>query len=182
MKTIPSTIALAAAASLFVSCKEKSTPAATAIPSAAAAAPSAELTAILAAPPAAEAKAIHVVRTTAKPGDEITVSGRIMGSAKPFVEGRAVFILGDPELLTPCNENPGDNCETPWDNCCDTKEEKKAGTATVQVAGADGKVLKEGLEGVGGLVNLATVTVTGKVAEGSSADLLLVNATAIQVK
>jgi hypothetical protein len=179
MKT-PLILALAC---LFVSCKEKSAPATSAAtPSAPAAAPSAELAVILAAKPAAEAKAIHIVRTTAKPGDEITVSGRIMGNSKPFVEGRAVFILGDPELLTPCNENPGDNCETPWDNCCDTKEEKKAGIATVQVAGADGKVLKEGLEGVGGLVNLATVTVTGKVAEGSSADLLLVNATAIQVK
>jgi hypothetical protein len=43
-------------------------------------------------------------------------------------------------------------------------------------------VLKDGLDGVGGLVKLATVTVTGKVAGGSSADSLVVNATAIQVK
>ena len=178
MKT-PLILALAC---LFVSCKEKSAPAATATPNAPAAAPSAELTAILAAKPAAEAKAIHVVRTTAKPGDEITVSGRIMGNSKPFVEGRSAFILGDPEVLTPCNEIPGDSCETPWDNCCDTKEDKKTGIATIQITGPDGRVLKDGLDGVSGLVKLATVTVTGKVAEGSSADSLVVNATAIQVK
>ena len=182
MKTIPSTIALAAAACLFASCKEKSAPANTTTTSAPATAPSAGLTAILAASPAGEAKAIHVVRTSAKPGDEITISGRIMGNSKPFVEGRSAFILGDPELLTPCNEIPGDSCETPWDNCCDTKEAKKSGIATIQITGPDGRVLKDGLDGVGGLVKLATVTVTGKVAEGSSADSLVVNATAIQVK
>lgn len=182
MKTIPSTLVLAAAACLFVSCKEKSAPASTATSSAPAAAPSAEVTAILAAAPAGEAKAIHVIRTTAKPGEEITLSGRIMGNSKPFVEGRSAFILGDPEVLTPCNEIPGDGCETPWDNCCDTKEDKKAGIATIQITGPDGRVLKDGLEGVGGLAKLATVTVTGKVAEGSSADSLVVNATAIQVK
>ncbi len=170
-----------AAACLLASCQEKAAPAA-AEQKPATAAPSAELSKVLAAAPSGEAKAIQSLRTSTKPGDEVTLTGRIMGNAKPFVEGRAVFIVGDPAVLTPCNEMPGDTCETPWDNCCDSKEDKKAGTATVQVAGADGKVLKEGLEGVGGLKNLATVTVTGKVAEGSSADLLLVNATAIQVK
>ena len=167
---------------LLVSCKEKSAPEAATLPGAPAAAPSAELTVVLAAAPAGEAKAIHIARTTAKPGDEITVSGRIMGNSEPFVEGRAAFILGDPELLTPCNEIPGDSCETPWDCCCDTKEDKKAGIATIQITGSDGRVLKQGLEGVGGLAKLAKVTVTGKVAEGSSADSLVVNATAIQVK
>jgi hypothetical protein len=105
-----------------------------------------------------------------------------MGSSKPFVEGRAAFILGDPELLTPCNEIPGDSCETPWDCCCDTKEDKKAGIATIQITGPDGRVLKDNLEGVGGLAKLATVIVTGKVAEGSSAESLVLNATAVQVK
>jgi hypothetical protein len=167
-----------AAVFLIASCKEQSPPVATAP----AIGPNAEVTAILAAAPSGEAKAIHVVRTTAKPGDEITLSGRIMGNSKPFVEGRAAFILGDPALLTPCNEIPGDECETPWDCCCDSKEDKKAGIATIQIAGPDGRVLKEGIEGVGGLAKLATVTVTGKVAEGSSADSLVVNATAIHVE
>ena len=142
--------------------------------------PSAALSAVLAAAPAGEPKAIAAVRASAKPGDEITLSGRIMGNAKPFVDGRAVFILGDPAVLTACNETPGDDCETPWDACCDSPEDKKRGIATIQIVDAAGRVLKEPVEGVGGLEKLASVTVTGKVAEGSSPDLLMVNATAIR--
>ncbi len=171
------TLILAIAAALLVSCKEKE--AASATPPAAAS-PSAELSKVLATEPKGEAAAIHTARTSAKPGDEITISGKIMGSDSPFVSGRAAFILGDPELLTPCNEIPGDKCDTPWDVCCEPSDEKKAGIATIQIVGADGRVLKEGLEGAGGLEKLAAVTVTGKVAEGSTADALVVNATAIK--
>ena len=145
-----------------------------------AAAPSPALSKVLSATPAGTPVAIHTARSTAKPGETITISGKIMGNASPFVAGRAAFILGDPELITPCNEMPGDTCETPWDACCDTPEKKKQGTATIQVVDAEGRALKEPLEGVGGLANLAKVTVTGTVAKESTADLLLVNATAIQ--
>ncbi|MES2439027.1 MAG: hypothetical protein V4584_08165 [Verrucomicrobiota bacterium] len=174
MKTKTACLVLAAA--LLASCGKKETTAA--VP--AATAPSAALSAVLAAAPGGEAKPIHLVRATAKPGDDITLSGKIMGNAHPFVEGRAAFILGDTEVLTACNEDPADKCETPWDVCCDSPEDKRRGIATVQVVGADGRVLKESLDGVGGLAKLAAVTVSGKVAEGSSADLLIVTATAIR--
>jgi hypothetical protein len=177
MKT-RTTCLLLATAVLLVSCDKKSAPPAAGV---SASGPGPELAAVLAAPPTGEATSIVAVRSTAKPGDAITVIGRIMGSKKPFVDGRAAFILGDPEVLTACNEVPGDECETPWDACCDSPEDKKRATATIQVVGADGRVLKEPIEGVGGLKNLAKVTVTGKVAEGSSADLLIVNASAIGV-
>ncbi len=174
MKT---TCLLIATVALLASCKEKPTQV-TAAPAKVA---SAALAAVLATPPTGEPQSIHLVRSSAKPGDVITLSGRIMGNAKPFVDGRAAFILGDPKILTACNDSPGDKCETPWDACCDSPEDKKRGIATIQIVDADGRVLKEGIEGVGGLKNLATVTVTGKVADGSSADLMLVNATAIRV-
>jgi hypothetical protein len=178
MKT-KSTCLLIASAVLLVSCGGKSTQS-TAEDSVSE--PSPALAAVLAASPAGDASSIAVIRSSAKPGDEITVSGRIMGTMKPFVDGRAAFILGDPDVLTPCNEVPGDDCETPWDACCDSPEDKKRGTATIQIVDADGRVLKESIEGVGGLQNLAKVIVSGKVAEESSADLLIVNASAIGVK
>jgi hypothetical protein len=171
-----STHLLLAAFGLLASCKENA-PTVTVAPSG----PSESLSRVFDATPEGEARAIHLVRTEVKPGDVITIRGRIMGNSKPFVEGRAVFILGDPEVLTPCNEIPGDECETPWDTCCDSSEDKKRGIASVQVVDADGKVLKEGVEGVGGLEKLAWVTVTGSVADGSSVDLLLINAQAIDV-
>lgn len=167
-----------AAIVIFTSCRKEST--ATTSPASATRSPSPALLQILNTTPKGEPTPIHLIRTTAKPGDEITIHGKIMGNASPFVEGRAVFILGDKEVLTACNDIEGDECETPWDNCCDSKEDKKRGTATVQVTGADGRVLKESIEGINGLTKLADVTVTGTVAEGSSADLLIINAQAIR--
>jgi hypothetical protein len=178
MKT-KTTCLLIASTFLLVSCGKKTT---RSTAGASAGEPSPALAAVLAASPTGEAASIAAIRSTAKPGDEITISGRIMGTMKPFVDGRAAFILGDPDVLTPCNEVPGDECETPWDACCDSPEDKKRATATIQIVDAGGRVLKEPIEGVGGLKNLSKVTVSGKVAEGSSADLLIVNASAIGVK
>lgn len=141
---------------------------------------SSALHAVLATLPKGDSQAIHTVKESAKPGDEVTIKGRIMGNSKPFVEGRSAFILGDPSIIHACSDNPGDECDTPWDSCCNTPEEKKKAIATVQIVNEEGRVLKEPVEGVGGLSKLATVTVTGKVAEGSSAGVLIVNATAIR--
>jgi len=148
-------------------------------------APSAETTAIFnewftdTAPEGAGA--IHEVRTTAVPGDEITISGLVMGRMKPFVDGRAAFILGDPALLTPCNEIPGDECETPWDVCCDAPEAKREGTATIQITGPDGRVLSTPLKDVRGLKELSKVTVTGIVDPSSTPEALIINATTLHV-
>jgi len=175
MKMKTAFVALATAA-LLASCEKKETTAIAPTTSA----PSATLSAVLDTAPTGEPKPIHLIRATAKPGDEITVSGKIMGNAKPFVDGRSAFILGDPAVLTSCNEDPTDKCTTPWDTCCDSPEDKKRGIATIQIVDADGRVLKESVEGIGGLVNLANVTVSGKVAEGSSADSLIINALSIR--
>lgn len=168
-----------AASCLLASCDDKK--ATTASAPVHATPQSSSLQSVFTTAPKGEAQHIHVARTKAKPGDEITLAGRVIGSESPFVSGRAAFTLGDPTILKACNETPDDACETPWDSCCNTKEEKLIALATVQIVGADGRVLKEEIEGVSGLKKLGTVTVTGKVAEGSSADSLVVNATAIQV-
>lgn len=143
--------------------------------------PSLSLDAWFTADPPADAEAIHVARDTAEPGAEITLKGLVMGRMKPFVDGRAAFVLGDDEILTPCNQKPDDECETPWDVCCDTSDAKRKGTATIQIVGDDGRVLAEPLRGAHGLAELSEVTVQGRVAEGSTADALIVNATAIHV-
>jgi hypothetical protein len=131
---------------------------------------------------ATAAGSIRTLRATAKPGDPVVVSGRIMGREKPFVEGRAAFVLGDPAVLTPCNEKPGDECTTPWDTCCNSNEDKQAGTATIQLVGADGRVIKQGLKGLHGLTELSTVTVTGTVDKASSAEALIINASKLHVQ
>ena len=144
--------------------------------------PSPELKAVIDAPVEAEASDIHVIRETAQAGDTITVKGWIMGNKSPFVEGRAAFILGDPEVITACSERPGDGCKTPWDNCCDDAEDIQRATATIQVVNEDGRVLKEGIEGVEGIEKLSKLKVTGTVAEGSTSENLVINASAIDLQ
>lgn len=126
-------------------------------------------------------QAIHVVRKTASPGDLVTIKGRVMGRNDLFVEGRAAFILGDPELLTACSDIPDDDCKTPWDTCCDSKESRRDGTATIQLRGAGGRVLAKSLKGEQGLKELSVVTVKGTIDEHSSADSLIINAQSIHV-
>ena len=131
--------------------------------------------------PIADPQAIHVARTNAKPGDEIVIQGLIMGRGKVFVDGRASFLLGDREKLTPCNAIPGDECETPWDACCDSKEAKLEGIASIQIVDAEGRVLSGGLKGVKGLKELSSVTVSGTVDRSSTPESLVVNAKVIHV-
>ncbi len=171
---------LSATVLLLAACKE-SPPASDAASGEASSADKHLLESVMNAAPKGEAKSIKDVKATAKPGDEVILTGRIMGHVKPFVEGRAAFILADPSLITACSDKPGDECETPWDACCDSPEDKKKAIATIQIVNADGRVLKQGLEGTNGLANLATVTVSGQVADGSAGDLLIVNASAIDV-
>ncbi|MDP0492473.1 MAG: hypothetical protein Q7Q71_15610 [Verrucomicrobiota bacterium JB023] len=114
-------------------------------------------------------------------GREVVVNGLVMGRPEVFIPNRAALILGDDETLTPCNAMPDDHCETPWDVCCDDPDVIKKSIATIQFVDDSGKLLKESLKGVGGIQELSELTVTGTIAEGSSADHLVVNASGIYV-
>ena len=124
-----------------------------------------------------DAKPIAEARAHAKPGDTIAIEGYIGGRAKPFTEGRAVFLLADVEKAPPCD----DGCETPWDACCEPSETIIANSATVQVVDAQGAPLKLSLDGTNGLKSGAVVTVTGKVRE-TGERILIVDATEITIK
>jgi hypothetical protein len=167
---------LAIAALTLVSCGKKES-----VDPVESAAPTATFDSFFSAQPIAEPKAIHVARSTAKPGDDIVIYGLIMGREKVFVDGRASFLLGDREKLTPCNSIPGDECETPWDACCDSKEAKLEGIASIQIVDAEGRVLSGGLKGVRGLKELSTVAVSGTVDRSSTPENLVVNAKVIHV-
>ena len=146
-------------------------------------APAAELPGIfVTSMPQGSAIPIPEARKQFKPGDDVILTGRIMGTKYPFVEGRSVFVLGDEGTLTHCDAmGEAGHCPTPWDTCCDTPVERAAGTVSIQVVGADGKVLPLGLKGVHGLKELSRVTVVGKVAPNASPEAFIINATAIHV-
>ncbi|MGB0775489.1 MAG: hypothetical protein ACPG32_14815 [Akkermansiaceae bacterium] len=130
----------------------------------------------------ADAKPIFEIRKSAKVGDEVVISGKVIGSKDPFVEGRAIMTIGDPNKITSCDMSGDDHCPTPWDVCCDDPDVIKASILTVQVVDKDGKLLKEGLKGLGGLKELSHLVIKGTVAEGSNTNNMLINATGIFVK
>ena len=124
---------------------------------------------------------VVAAKREAKVGDDVVVRGRIGGREEPFVEGRAIFQLVDSSLPT-CSENPGDGCKTPWDYCCEPKDQITAKSVTVQVVGPDGKPLHTSLKGQGGLVPMAKVIIRGKVEQKPDENTMTVRAEGIYVE
>lgn len=123
---------------------------------------------------------IPEARQRYQPGDEVVLEGLIMGAPSPFVEGRAMFVLGDQTTLTHCRAL-GHGCPRPWDLCCEPVAKRQAGTASIQVVDDDGNVLPIGLKGSNGLTELSHVKVVGTVARMSTPESFIVNAESIFV-
>ena len=124
---------------------------------------------------------ITEARKKPAPGTKIIVSGKVMGNRNPIIQSRALLTLGDPDRLDSCDLIPGDDCPTPWDVCCSDPDVVRASIATIQVIDENGKPVKSGLRGLGGLQELSNLIVVGEVAKESNAENFLVNATGIHV-
>lgn len=111
--------------------------------------------AVVTAPAPAGAAGVAAVRSAAKHGDSVIVSGRI----KDFVEGAAVFTIVD-RSLKDCKER-GDGCSTPWDYCCEPTDTLTSNTATIKIVGSDSAVIRAGVKGVGGIDHLVDVAAEG---------------------
>lgn len=139
----------------------------------------AALDAIIQSAPAPEALSPADAKQAAKPGEPITVTGRIGGSMSPIMDGRAVFtIVGD--ALLACSDTPSDTCTTPWDYCCETKADLAKHMATVQIVDEQGSPLRADIAGKHGLKELAQVVVEGTVASADGPNLVI-NATRVYV-
>lgn len=121
--------------------------------------------------PLAEAK------KSAKVGETIVLRGLVRGVTTAFIPNRAIVQLADASVPK-CPMNP----ERPWDLHCETPESMAKNTATVQIAGADGKVIKHGLQGVNGLEHMVPVVVKGTVVSSDEKGNLLITATEIFVE
>lgn len=116
------------------------------------------------------AKGVIAVRKDSKDGDEITIVGRVGGSVKPVVEGRAAFTIVDLSLV-PCNEMAGDTCPTPWDYCCAPKEELSRATIMVKFVDERGKTLQQEAKNLLGIEPQKTVFVRGHVKRDRNGNL-----------
>jgi hypothetical protein len=126
---------------------------------------------LLASEPAS-AKGVKEVKQQAKDGDEVVVVGRIGGSVKPFT-GRAAFTIVDVSFK-PCNEIEGDNCQTPWDYCCDPPDQLAKGTVLVKLVDSSGKTLPEEAKELLTLKELQTVVIRGQARKGEDNSLSVV--------
>ena len=125
----------------------------------------------------AGAQDVIQVRAAAKDQDEVTVVGRIGGSVDPWVKGMAAFTIVDPSKRA-CSDIPGDECETPWDYCCETLT---GATALVKFVDEDGRVVKTDARELLKLKELQTVVVRGKAQRGAEGNLVIL-ATGLHVR
>ncbi len=127
-----------------------------------------------------EAQPLIDVKTSAQAGDRVTFEARIGGRMDPFVDGRAMFFVTDASIKS-CDQLHGDACKTPWDYCCEPKDNLLKHMATVQVVDGDGRPVKANLKDSHGLAPLRTVYVTGTVQNVDETGNLVVNAEEIHV-
>ncbi|MCP3903925.1 MAG: hypothetical protein GY715_09855 [Planctomycetes bacterium] len=117
----------------------------------------------------------------AQAGDRVVFEARVGGRVKPFIENRAVFFVTDSSVPS-CDELHGDACKTPWDYCCEPREDLLRAMATVQVVDGDGQPLKASIAEGHGLTPLRTVVVTGTVDHVDEVGNFVVNAESIHLK
>lgn len=130
----------------------------------------------------AQGTGVTAAKQSATQGAEIVIVGKIGGSETPFSADRAVFTIVDPALKSCADSGDPDHCATPWDYCCEDRKALKAGMATIEIAGTDGRPLAGSVRGVSGLDPLAIVAVTGTVTERNDAGMLVVRARKIEVR
>jgi hypothetical protein len=124
---------------------------------------------LLAAKPSG-AKGAAEVRKTAKTGDQVVVTGVVGGRKTPFVSGVAAFTIVD-ESAKKCT---ADECDTPWDFCCETPENLAAGSVTIEFRDKSGAPLKTPAQGFHGLDHMKTVVVTGEAKRDEANNVVVV--------
>ncbi len=103
-------------------------------------------------------------KSAAKQGDRVRLVGRIGGSEQPFMADRAMFVLVDPSVkLCGEDESGDDRCPTPYDFCCEPRENLRKMSITIVANGADGSPIAHTLLGQGGLKPGIRVAIEGTV-------------------
>ncbi|HRP62305.1 MAG TPA: hypothetical protein PK400_03335 [Phycisphaerales bacterium] len=122
----------------------------------------------------APADVLNVIdaKKTSRQGDSIAIRGRVGGSARPFVDGRAVFtIVGHGPHA--CSDHDDDHCKTPWDYCCTSRDELRAHSATIQVVDENGTPIRTDIKGRRGIKELSDITIVGTVVSTDGGALIV---------
>jgi len=128
-----------------------------------------------------EVASLLEARQSAAVGDEVAFAARIGGRVDPFTKQAAVFLVADRAVPTCVDKHGPDGCPTPWDYCCEPKDNLLANLATVQIVDADGRPLRTSARGVRGLDPMADIIVVGTV-RTADPGAFVINATAIYIE
>jgi hypothetical protein len=112
-------------------------------------------------------KDVAQTRKQAKDGDEVIVVGKVGGSAKPFTQGRASFLIADAHL--PVEET----CDCPWDFCEVPEKQLQESVLFVKFVDDQGRTLRTGAREMFAIKELSTVVVKGKVSRDNEGNLSL---------
>jgi hypothetical protein len=112
---------------------------------------------------------VIAARENTTDGDDVVIVGRIGGSVNPWIDGRAAFSIVDGSLKA-CSDIPGDQCEKPWDYCCETAK-LPTSMALVKVVDDNGDVVRTDARELLKLSELATVVVQGKAQRDEAGNL-----------
>lgn len=132
------------------------------------AAAAAPLEQIVVKEPSPPAIGVSAARADAAADSKVVVEGRV----KDFVDGAAVFTIVDRSIKA-CNDIAGDQCPTPWDYCCEPKENMVKGTATVALVGEDAQHLAGTVKGVKGVDHLTVVAAEGTARRDAEGNLTI---------
>jgi hypothetical protein len=105
-------------------------------------------------------------RDEAKDGEPIVLVGRLGGGLKPWIDGRAAFLLVDTRILPSCADP--EHCEA---GCPDCSKEMLAASAMVKFLGDDGKVLAVDARELLGVKDESTVVVRGIASRDATGNL-----------
>jgi len=104
----------------------------------------------------ADAIEILDAKDQAKDGEAVVVVGRLGGGVKPWIDGRAAFLLVDTRILPTCQD--GEKCD---ENCPGCAEAILSASTMVKFLGSDGKVLPVDARDLLGVKEQQTIVVRG---------------------
>jgi hypothetical protein len=102
------------------------------------------------------AQGVTALRDSAQDDDQVVVVGRIGGGVKPWIEGRAAFVLVDAAVQLACEE--GETCS---EGCACCAEDLANATAMVKFVDTEGRVLPTDARKLLGVKDLEAVVVQG---------------------
>jgi hypothetical protein len=111
--------------------------------------------------------------TEPKAGDRVTVRAQIGGRNPPWLPGMAMMLLADADELAACTTG---GCGSPWDFCSAPPEKLWQHTGLVRWLGENGQPQDIGFEKLAKIAPLATVVITGTLADVGDPRALVIDA------